>query len=60
MSETEQIESVEIDGHWQPPEGAGGGSAAGGLLVDEHPEIDVGVAFIGGLIAAIMFKRRGR
>ena len=42
---------------------AGGGSLPGPLAklpVEEHPEILVGAAFVGGVAAAFILKRLGR
>ena len=47
----------------QPPGSAAGGplpGPLGNLPVEEHPEILVGAAFAGGIVAAIVLKRLGR
>jgi hypothetical protein len=48
----------------QPPGSAAGGIALPGPLanlpVEEHPEILVGAAFAGGIVAAFILKRLGR
>jgi hypothetical protein len=50
--------------HEQPPGTAAGGPALPGPLanlpVEEHPEILVGAAFAGGIVAAFILKRFGR
>jgi hypothetical protein len=47
-----------------PPGSAAGGIALPGPLanlpVEEHPEILVGAAFAGGIVAAFILKRFGR
>jgi hypothetical protein len=47
-----------------PPGTAEGGSGLPGALanlpVEEHPEILVGAAFAGGIVAAFVLKRLGR
>jgi hypothetical protein len=42
-----------------PPPGSGllGGAPAGGPVTDDRPEILVGAAFAGGVVAAMLFKR---
>jgi hypothetical protein len=47
----------------QPAGTAAGGGLPGPLAnlpVEEHPEILVGAAFAGGIVAAIVLKRLGR
>jgi hypothetical protein len=48
----------------RPPGTAADGSSLPGPLanlpVDEHPEILVGAAFAGGIVAAFVLKRLGR
>ena len=47
----------------QPPGTAAGGALPGPLAnlpVEEHPEILVGAAFAGGIVAAFFLKRLGR
>ena len=47
----------------QPPGTAAGGPLPGPLAnlpVEEHPEILVGAAFAGGIVAAFLLKRLGR
>ena len=48
----------------QPPGTAAGGVPLPGPLanlpVEEHPEILVGAAFAGGIVAAFLLKRLGR
>jgi hypothetical protein len=48
----------------RPPGTAAGGAALPGPLaslpVEEHPEILVGAAFAGGIVAAFALKRLGR
>jgi hypothetical protein len=48
----------------QPPGTAAGGGGLPGPLanlpVEEHPEILVGAAFAGGIVAAFLLKRMGR
>jgi hypothetical protein len=47
----------------QPPGSAAGGplpGPLGNLPVEEHPEILVGAAFAGGIVAAFLLKRLGR
>jgi hypothetical protein len=46
-----------------PPGTAAGGTLPGPLAnlpVEEHPEILVGAAFAGGIVAAFLLKRLGR
>jgi hypothetical protein len=45
-----------------PPSGADGGSLQERIaaLTDERPEVAVGAAFAGGLLAAMILKRLGR
>ena len=54
----------EGDASGQPPGTAAGGGALPGPLanlpVEEHPEILVGAAFAGGIVAAFLLKRLGR
>jgi hypothetical protein len=42
-----------------PPAGSGllGGATAGGPVTEDRPEILVGAAFAGGVVAAMLFKR---
>ena len=51
-------------GFEQPPGTAAGGVPLPGPLanlpVDEHPEILVGAAFAGGIVAAFVLRRLGR
>jgi hypothetical protein len=47
----------------KPPGTAAGGPLPGPLAnlpVEEHPEILVGAAFAGGIVAAFLLKRLGR
>jgi hypothetical protein len=47
----------------QPPGTGAGGSLPGPLAnlpVEEHPEILVGAAFAGGIVAAFVLRRLGR
>jgi hypothetical protein len=50
-------------GYAGPGESPAGGGLPGPLAnlpVDEHPEILVGAAFAGGIVAAFLLKRLGR
>jgi hypothetical protein len=54
----------EGDASFEQPPGTAAGSALPGPLanlpVEEHPEILVGAAFGGGIVAAFLLKRLGR
>jgi hypothetical protein len=52
------------DASFEQPPGTAAGSGLPGPLaslpVEEHPEILVGAAFAGGIVAAVILKRLGR
>jgi hypothetical protein len=52
------------DGSFEQPPGTATGSGLPGPLanlpVEEHPEILVGAAFAGGIVAAFVLRRLGR
>jgi hypothetical protein len=65
MSSPDETTAGDGAGAWSPPEdsasiaGAGQGNAVGSLVA-QRPELAVGAAFVGGLLAARIIKRLGR
>jgi hypothetical protein len=51
--------SYDSPGHESPLSAAAAGGAGGGV-VDEHPELLVGAAFVGGIALAQILKQFGR
>jgi hypothetical protein len=57
------VGAAQLGSAYEPDTAAGGSSLPGplgNLPVDEHPEILVGAAFAGGIVAAFILKRLGR